>query len=206
MPDLEKMRRFSLLAAIVLFVYSAAGIQPEQAGKISLLGFPFTISSTELIPIGLVALSVYALVRFYYYGMMLYSTPFKIRRDLIKKLHAEDGYGTYKGSVYFGPNRFSTTPLVHERTDVEPQVEKIIAAFPKLGRRRPEGKIVSHQVTDEDGEPYTVWEAQLSIPVTCRLAAFFQDVDYTAPIWANVGALTITMAKAVNWQSLLSLV
>ena len=56
-----------------------------------------------------------------------------------------------------------------------------------------------HELTGEDGEPYTVWEAELLIPVTCRLAAFLQDVDYTAPIGANVGALAITLARTVTY-------
>lgn len=81
---------------------------------------------------------------------------------------------------------------------MDTQVGELIAAFPKLGRRRPERKIVRHELTGEDGEPYIVWEAELSIPVTCRLAAFLQDVDYTAPIWANVGALAITLARKVT--------
>ena len=197
-PNLEKLRRFSLVAALLLFSYSVAGIQLAQGKIISLFGIPFTVSSPELLPVGLVVLSVYGLVRFYYYGAMLHSTPYRTRRDLLRTLHAEGGRGTYKGSVYFGPTKFSTTPLVHDRAELDTQVGELIAAFPKLGRRRPERKIVRHEVTGEDGEPYTVWEAELLIPVTCRLAAFLQDVDYTAPIWANVGALAITLARTVT--------
>ncbi len=81
---------------------------------------------------------------------------------------------------------------------MEDQVDRFIAAFPMLGRRRPEGKVVRDDATDEGGDMYSVWYIEYSIPVTCRLAAIFQDIDYTAPIWANVSALAITMARAVT--------
>ena len=64
MPDLEKLRRFSLLAALLLFSYSTAGVHLEQGEMISLLGIPLTVSSPELLPLGLAALSVYGLVRY----------------------------------------------------------------------------------------------------------------------------------------------
>ena len=70
-PDLDKLRRFSLLAALLLFSYSVAGIHLIQEGDVSLLGIPLTISSPELLPLGLVALSLYGLAQFYYYGVML---------------------------------------------------------------------------------------------------------------------------------------
>ena len=196
-PELDKLRRFSLLAALLLFSYSVAGIQIKPGATIPLLGIPFTVSSPELLPMGLVVLSVYGLVRFYYYGVMLSSTPYRTRRDLIRTLQAQGGRGTHHGRVLFGPTEFLTTPLVDDRADVEAQVSQLIAAFPKLGRRIPEGKIEAHRIVGEDGEPYTVWGADISIPVACRLAAIFQDIDYTAPIWANVVALAIITTRAL---------
>ena len=80
MPDSEKLRRFSLLMALLLFSYSMAGVHIEQGEKILLLGIPFTVSNPELIPLGLVVASVYGLVRFYYYEVMLHATNIQCAR------------------------------------------------------------------------------------------------------------------------------
>lgn len=197
-PDLDKLRKFSLLAAVLLFSYSVAGIRLAEGEKVTLLGFPFSVSNPELLPLGLVALSLYGLVRFYYYGAMLYSTPYRIRRDLLKVLHAEGGKGNYKGSVFFGPTLFSTTPLVNDRADAKAQLDQIVEAFPMLWGKRTEGKIERHRLYDDEGDERDCWEAQISIPVICRIAASVQDIDYMAPIWANVIALSITGLRAAT--------
>ena len=115
MPDLDKLRKFALLAALLLVSYTAAGIRLEPGAKASLFGIPFTITTPDLLSLGLVLLSVYGLLRYYYYGHMLSSSPYRKRKDLLHKLHPEGGRGTYEGSVFYGPSRFSTTPLVRRR-------------------------------------------------------------------------------------------
>ena len=57
--DLEKLRKFALISAVILFSYSVAGIQFADNEKVSLLGIPFTISNPELLPIGLIFISLY---------------------------------------------------------------------------------------------------------------------------------------------------
>src|SRR3989442_15402457 len=106
-PDIERLRRFGLIIALILISYAAAGIELERGAKVSVLGLPFVIRRPELLSLGLMLASAYALVRFYYYGFMLSHSPQRRRKDLLHKLHGHGGYGTYKGSVFFGPAIYS---------------------------------------------------------------------------------------------------
>lgn len=193
MPDIEKLRRFSLVAALALIFYSAAGISLEPGAKASVLGIPFIIKNPDLLLVGFLLASTYGLVRFYYYAIMLNDSPHRNRKDLLHKLHAKDGYGNYNGSVFFGPSEYSTTPMVHEHSEVEDELKSVVGAFSKIGRSRVFGEIKSHQGCDDDGELYCVFYAEIKIPLACRMAAIAQDIDYTAPIWANLIALTMVV-------------
>ena len=147
MADIEKLRKLALLGAILLFSFSAAGIQLDADSKATIFGIPFKISSPELLPVGLIVLSVYGMVRYYYYAIMLSASPYRQRRDILHTFHAEGGYGTYKGSVYSGPSNFSSTPLVRDRKDLEPQLAALMALFPKIGTVRPSGAIKPVELT-----------------------------------------------------------
>ena len=70
-PDVERLRRFGLIVALVLISYAAAGVELDLEAKFSLLGLPFIVRRPDLVLLGLMLASVYALVRFYYYGVML---------------------------------------------------------------------------------------------------------------------------------------
>ena len=80
--------------------------------------------------------------------------------------------------------------MVHEYDEVEEELHTIIGAFPKLGKKRVFGRIKSHHGCDDRGDTYIVYYAEIEIPFVCRLAALAQDIDYTAPVWANIVALT----------------
>jgi hypothetical protein len=190
-PDLERLRRFALGAALVLISYSAAGIELNPGAQVTLFGLPFLIHRPELLPLGLALASVYGLARFYYYGLMLSHSPQRRRKDLLHRLHAEGGRGTYAGSVIFGPAHYCTTPLIHDKAVAEASLHELIAVFPKVWKIRAHGMVEPVHITDEDGEERTLWEANVTIPFSCRLAALVQDLDYTAPVWLNMGALTL---------------
>lgn len=195
-PDIERLRRFALIIGLILISYTAAGVQLEHGAKVSVFGLPFVIRRPELLPLGLMLASAYALTRFYYYGLMLSHSPQRRRKDLLHKLHGEGGRGTYTGSVFFGPAVYSTTPLRSDWNVVNAQLQETIAAFPKIWNKRPTGEIEPHHFADEDGNERTAYEAKVTIPFWCRLAALFQDIDYTAPVWLNLVAL-ITAASTL---------
>ncbi|MCK9392168.1 MAG: hypothetical protein M0Q01_11460 [Syntrophales bacterium] len=196
-PDLEKIRRFALGTGLILIAYVAAGVDLEAGAKVSMLGIPFIIQRPELLPAGLILASVYGLFRFYYYGFMLGTSPHRHRKNVLHKLHAEvpGSQGTYKGSIFLGPEVYSTTPSTSERPDAETQVHGIINTFPKIGSVIPTGKVKGYHITDEDGDDHISYEAQVTIPSACRIAALLQDLDYAAPIWLNAAALVLAAAR-----------
>lgn len=194
-PDLDRLRKFSLIVAVILISYAAAGVQPESGGKASFLGLPLVIQNPALLPIGLALASFYSLVRFCYYGVMLSNTPHRRRKDLFHKLHGQGGHGTYRGSVFLGPTTYSTTQSTRMRSDAQAQLEEIINAFPIVGKFRVSGKVEGYPTSDEDGEPGYAFYAEITIPRLSKFAALIQDIDYLAPIWLNFVALGLLWAK-----------
>jgi len=194
-PELQKLRRFALGAGLVLLSYSVAGIGLEPGAKASIFGIPFVISMPKLLPFGLVLASLYGVLRFYYYGLMLPNSPYRHRKNLLSKLNAEGQYGRYKGSLYFGPSQYSTTPLLNDRELVEKQANDIIAAFPKFVGGRVSAEVKGYQFSEENGSVSVSYGAKIHIPRVCRIMAFFQDVDYTLPVSLNIVALAITAIR-----------
>ena len=192
-PELHKLRRFALGAGLVLLLYSVAGIRLEAGAKASIFGIPFVINRPELLPLVLIIASFYGLLRFYYYGLVLLNSPYRHRKYLLSKLHAEGQYGTYKGSVYFGPSQFSTTPSTYDIGLAEKQAKDIIEAFPKFPGGRVSAEVKAYHGVDQKGELYVTYEAKIFIPRARRLVALIQDIDYTLPVWLNIAALAIAV-------------
>src|SRR6266700_1280709 len=193
-PDIERLRRFALIAALALIFYAAAGVELDREAKFSLLGLPFIVRRPDLIFLGLMLASTYALARFYFYGVMLKYSPQRRRADLFREMRGYGAYGTFAGFVFFAPPTYSTTPSITNRDEVEIRLKEIVDAFPKVGKFRARGKIEGYQASDDDGEPYTVYYAEITIPLACRVSAFIEDIDYTMPIWLNIGALALSVA------------
>ena len=198
MADIEKLRKFALLAALLLFSFSVAGIQLDPGTTASIFGVPFKIASPDLLPIGLVALSVYGLIRYYYYAIMLGPSPYRKRKDFLHTLRAKGGQGRYKGSIFLGPSKFSTTPLVLKKEELEPKEGTLMGLFPKVGTFSPRSEVKPIRLTDEDGEELVKYQAEISVPLPCYLAAAAQDIDYTAPVWANLVALGIAAMRTLG--------
>src|SRR6266705_3147697 len=200
LPDIEKMRRFALIVALILISYAAAGVELDQDAKFSLLGLPFVVRRPDLIFVGLMLASVYASARFLYYGLMRNPSPQRRRSDMFRQLHGYGVYGTHTGSVFLGPATYNTTPSILDRDAVEVKLKEIVDAFPKVWTFRASGKIEGYQSSD-DGEDYrTYYYAQITIPFACRAAAFIEDVDYTMPIWLNMIALALSAGTLWHWN------
>jgi hypothetical protein len=170
--DLEKLRRFCLAIALILITYVLAGVRVDSSKTVSLLGLPLTILRPELIPMGLIIASVYATARFWYYGLMLRSSPRKARTRFLAAFQNEPNKrGTYR--VILTSER--------QRDSIQEQFEKVLPQFP---RRRAELRRV--KVAQQGGEDRSGF--LLEIPRRILLAAHFEDLDYTCPIWLNVAA------------------
>jgi hypothetical protein len=116
-PDHLGMRRFSLAMGLLLVGYSIAGISLEPDPAVSLLGIPFRLSRPQLLPYVLAAATLYGLLRYYYYCILLTRTPYSVRRDLLNRLvrhiRLKDGFSVaqlHSFGVYHGPIEFELGP------------------------------------------------------------------------------------------------
>jgi hypothetical protein len=192
-PDLDKLRRFALIVALIILTYSVAGISLDPNSGISLVGLVFKVSKPELLPTSLIIVSLYSMVSFYYYGFMLKKSPFRIRRDIIDGLFASEPKPTpgQKVPIYFGPTEFETYFSYSDHEKVESYVANFPEAFPKFARAKASVRVVSREYFKEDGESCMSYAAKILIPKRCRAAAIFQDIDFASPIWFNVLALAV---------------
>ena len=83
--DFLKIRRFGLTIALILVIYSIAGVRIDTPAKIQPLGIPLIIERPNLIGLGLVIASFYSIFRFIYYGMLIFSgnyNPIRAKKRL----------------------------------------------------------------------------------------------------------------------------
>lgn len=132
-PDYSHLRRFALATGLVLFGVSVAGISLDPSSEVELLGLSFSVARPNLFPYVLLLASSYALVRFYYYGVLVTRSPYAARRDLMDRLvchqRAPGGlsyaqlrsFGMYTGPESFelGPHR----PWIYKRNRREGESE-----------------------------------------------------------------------------------
>ena len=196
--DLERLRRFSLTVALIILTYSLAGIVPKTQPDISLIGLKFTVSRVNWLPIGLVIASIYATIRFYYYGFMLNRSPYGVRRDALDHMYCDEPEYTIhekKVPIYWGPTRFTAHICSTDREEAEEYVKNFPQIFPRFAGGKPSMNIISFPVATQPpkGEAYeaTAYEVKVLIPIRCKAAALIQDFDYSASVWLNLGALAL---------------
>ena len=161
--------------------------------NISVVGLTFKVSRPSLLPIGLVIASLYAMVRFYYYGFMLKKSPYRVRRDILDSLYCNDRrYNRGKKvPTYIGGTEFEAKLSLSSRKNAEKYISDFPDAFPRFAMARSSMKIDSGESFTEDGESYIWYSVKVVIPVRCRLVAVIQDIDYSSPIWLNLVSLII---------------
>jgi hypothetical protein len=163
-PELEKLRRFCMVIALVLITYVFAGVKVDVSKTITVLGLPLSLSRPELIPIALIIASVYNTLRFYYYGFLLRRSPAKKRRDL----------------EVLGNHGVVDREFVREfREDLE-------NSFPQFRGHR-----VTFR-SEQDPISERILLRGLVVPRPVRISAWFHNLDYTAPILLNVFAWILT--------------
>lgn len=194
-PDLGALRRLALVVGVLAITWALAGITLVADSPVTLFGVPFRITRGDLLPVGLALASFYLLVRFYYYGMMLGTSPYRMRRDILDELVVEwtDSGERPKGKVtmYGGPTRFTTTPWRSDHALVQEKAGELRGAFPKVWNARVAAEVSSSRSFDDDGEEYWTHAVTVTIPIRCRIGALVEDVDYTLPVWLNTVALLL---------------
>ena len=193
--DLEKIRRFALAAALILISYVVAGIRVDPNAHISPLGIPFVVKRSGLLPIGIALACLFSMVRFVYYGHMLGTSPYRKRRNLIDGLlvNAEDGPFP-KGEtiwMFWGPRKFGLPVSEWDRAAVEKRAAAFDNAFPKFLWGRASATVLSRRGYNDQDEEYTTYNIDVVIPIRCRAAALFEDLDYSAPVWVSLLALVL---------------
>ena len=85
-PNLQNIRRFSLVIGLSLITFSLAGVEIQADEVLRPLGFPLKISEPGLVLPVLVIASVYAIIRFSFYGIFFAGTPRRRRKELWKDM------------------------------------------------------------------------------------------------------------------------
>lgn len=210
--SLGKLRRFALTGGLLLITYVAAGISVEPDAHIPVFGVPVRVSRPDLLPIGLALVSLCGALRFYYYAIMLAASPRRKRRDLMDSLtvHGDEYHRPGQpirpviyasGSqvpMYWGSRKFTSSEH-HDRDMMEKNAMAFDNAFPKFACARAGARIVTETFSDDDGQPIPSYHIEAVIPRRCRIAAIFEDLDYTAPVWLNAVAVLLFIWKLPYW-------
>jgi hypothetical protein len=169
--DLGKLRVFSLTVALVLITLSLAGVRLESPAKVQPLGVPLTVDQPELLSIGLVLASVYSVLRFIYFGLLVQPSPIRARSRLLLGSRANT----------------STTP--NSFADFHAQISsEVHRYFPRVGRTP-----VTFAIS-QTGNEFTL---KVTVPPLVRIVARFEDIDFLAPIWLNLFATALWLYVAL---------
>lgn len=176
-PDLQRMRRLCIILSLILITYAAAAVKLDVGQTISPLGIPLTINNPELLGIGLVAATVYALLRFILYGLVKNLSPRRFRKVLMEE-RSGNSFSDYKYKLFQGESR----------TDI---IRELNEAFPSLGSK---GVGIVEPETDQDR-----LFVEYSLPKYSHELAMVHDIDYLAPIWFSVFAIAMWLAGFIGY-------
>lgn len=194
---IEKLRRFALAMGLIVLTWAVAGISLAAGATVTVLGIPFRVSRPELLPFGFAAAAVYGALRYHYYAIMLATSPYRLRRDLLDSLQVHDAKAGKAIRTYWGATHFKSTPWHADYAKVQVLAAELKNAFPKFVSGRVTTKILTERPYNDEGEEYSIYALELRIPVRCRVAALIQDLDYTSPAWFPLGATLVLL-----WQTL----
>ncbi len=171
-PEIIRLRRFSLAFGLLLVTFSVAGVEIDSPARIAPLGIPLVLKRPDLLGIGLTLGSVYGLLRYWYYGILVGLSPRRARNRL-ENGTLVDGAVTMDGS-----SSFSIMPGFRE--EAKRQVDRYFPTIP--GRAMPQIEVGG----DDSG-----FHIKLTVPFYSRLLALLYDIDYYAPIWVNLIAISV---------------
>ena len=177
--DLEKLRRFCLIAALTLLTYVVAGLNLQATGDIKPFGIPFNVKRSDLLPVGIAIACFLGMIRFIYYAFFLSRSPYRRRRDLMEKIQSSILYkdDSLARRLYFGRSISTTSAIENQEA-----LTAFLAAFPRfLGARV--------RLEDRPRKDASTTLPFVVVPFRVRAAAIFEDLDYSAPVWVSVFAL-----------------
>ncbi len=172
-PEITRLRRFSLAFGLLLVTFSVAGVEIDSPATISPLGIPLVLKRPGLLGIGLVLGSVYSLLRYWYYGILVGLSPRRARKRL-ENGTLTDGSITINGSI-------GINSIQHFHEEARRQVDRYFPTIP--GWAEPQ--------TDVTGDSGGFHIRITTVPFYIRILALLHDVDYYAPIWVNLIAISV---------------
>ena len=181
-PDIEKLRRFSLGSGLVLITYFVAIVKPSSAVSFPFLGLTFNIMNPKYISIGFILASIYGLIRYSLYGMIIERSPSKTRKQLLSGKLVKDAYEIN----------------VQSKNDVDDVLKKLEYAFPSISKDGG-GIEVNEFMAPLFKEQRVSISYRIRYKPTRRtnMLAICHDIDYTAPIWVNIVALMIATYRLI---------
>lgn len=161
--SIPRHRRFALVTASVLLLYSVAGIGFTDASTIQPFGITMKITRPEVFEFGLMVICVYAALNYWYQAYVIGISPGKIRQ-----------------MIRTGQTLFMFPYKWFESLD--PDHEKII-------RRYFPGK-TPYDIRPHRHGQYGGFKLG-SLPISTKLWIGLDNLEYSAPIWTNVLALIV---------------
>jgi hypothetical protein len=169
-----------LTLAAILFAYALVGVQVKP--EIQYLGVPLIVRRPQLLPFALIVVAAWAMLRFWYYAILLIVSPMHARRRL------------RNGELPSG----DPVPAPGPNGRTEAVDRALNRYYPGVNRRAVvEYKMKSREVTERypgGGWTFTVTR----IPFSTWLLVFGQTLDYTAPLWLT-GLAIIAVIVSARW-------
>jgi hypothetical protein len=167
--DIAKLRRFTLLVALALFIYAISGAELDLEGEFRPLGIPLQLKRANLIDNGLLIVSLYATLRYCLLALLLADSPIKARARIRHGRLAT--WRPLKGEVF--------------------RAASFLESFTEdVNKYYPPGRWVvstSDEIDDKaDGPPSLTW---VNIPLPLRILGQVHNFDYYLPVLANIVAL-----------------
>jgi hypothetical protein len=196
--ELDRLRKLPLASAVILLTWSLAGISFVMPTHMDFVGIPILITRPELLPVGLAVTSLYGAAKYHYYATMLASSPYRRRRDILDQLRPVAERSGKIAPTYWGPTSFQSSLSYSDQQTAKTHANTITSAFPKFARARVESDFLEAYTSLEDGTEHRSWSLFVTIPLRCRVAAFLEDLDYAAPVWFPLLAVTLYVLRAIG--------
>ncbi len=163
--DISKIRRFSLFISIMLLIYASTDMH-LQKNELKILNNIFYFDKQWLIPFILFFLTIYGILRFFYYGVISNTHPVEARKILKADKVPVEGWD----DISIDGGGAQKTEFDMKRRQIYNQ--QLAKFFPGITIR--EGRN---------------WKEQINFYV--RFKCFIHDLDYYAPIWVGVISVSI---------------
>ncbi|TAJ10408.1 MAG: hypothetical protein EPO61_02930 [Nitrospirae bacterium] len=173
--DLSRLRRFALTVGVILIVYIASGIELPNKPTVIVFGTPLDVTKPKFFELGLLLISLYATLRYWYHSWIQNPSPSRIRRRLRR-------------------GEFGLVRFVKDENELTNMIRRYLPGMEQKFTIRTSTRAEASglfQVCKVEGKEL------LQIPWKTRLWSVIDNLDYTAPLWINgIGIILFLLTKA----------